>query len=159
MCCAGQGHAASQRCSGDTAMWPRPVLSPLWEQEQRLQPVGSLWVLKAVWHRALTAAEMAGEHWHRTWLCPTDFGGCRWRQAVLGQSFLPAPNNKFCPTAAASKMEISMPDVVEGVEVRQKAFCCLLLWVCIGGVWGTVRAGDTLLLEFKMQAILRALGL
>uniref|UniRef100_A0A8D2QV20 Melanoma cell adhesion molecule n=1 Tax=Zosterops lateralis melanops TaxID=1220523 RepID=A0A8D2QV20_ZOSLA len=33
---------------------------------------------------------------------------------------LPAPNSKFCPTAAASKLEISMPDVVE-VEVGDTA--------------------------------------
>ncbi|NXY58888.1 MUC18 protein, partial [Callaeas wilsoni] len=50
---------------------------------------------------------------HKTRLCPTAFGGWRWGQAVLRQPILP---HSSCPTAAASKLEISMPPVVE-VEI------------------------------------------
>lgn len=62
-----------------------------------------------------------GGCWHRTRLCPTPIGGWRWGQAWAqlpcwlrhgGFPVLPAPE-VLCPAAAASKLEVSMPAVVE----------------------------------------------
>lgn len=96
----------------------RRAMSPLWPEL-----MGSLWMLKAV--------RQWGPGCHSCWAGTL----CRAQCTALPHSFwgmemgtldsplfpiLPAPNSKFCPTAAASKLEISMPDVVE-VEVGDTA--------------------------------------
>lgn len=61
-----------------------------------------------------------GACWHRTQLCPVPFGGWRGDRPGLssrwlrhqGFSVLPTSDG-LCPTAAASKLEVSMPAVVE----------------------------------------------